>query len=505
MLVVRVETIPVKQFKNFLDYRFIVDDLPLSKCLEHGIVPLAPLFNDEMKKFIGCDFLDFKYHSYNLPGTSNQCLTSRTNWQPYQKTANYKNLEAYGNLTVKSISDIIKKSAIGHISLASMHRAISDVNLSIIKLNDNANINDITEYLKYRMDIDWSNQFIIQLLCAREGVEQSFSAARLAIYNAKPELKGTIKSTSVLETMDLTTIFSKEEFENDLDSLVGSTMPIACIFDHEMRTRLFYNLEGKTYLRVQNSPKISDGYFDLSTLCINKDWIIRSITESQNFELFPYNISDTTVEKKLQMLSHCIGKKLDNLPIQVRGSELEQLFNESVFLSFNGSYEHLPELMCVKLCSTIEANNIYSVEPPVSWRDKNVTEIKEILRSHGVSLTGNKDTLLDRLAKTFATKYEKFDQDINKYMQSFKGITMPNTNPGAVHKKLINTLSKDVSIYYDDITLRHLLYMYMKMHTYSDTIFNPDYTDSLYSAEGFSKHLIESGNYPQCLLLTKVI
>ena len=188
---------------------------------------------------------------------------------------------------------------------------------------DSFNYNDLLKVAKERLQENWSQFNIQKLCCAIACLEEDtdFRDARKAVYEIKPELKGTIKKIEDLTDLDpeIFTIddFSKEEHEYHIINLM---MGKVC---YESQ---FVNAFLKTFKKQKSSITLCSpqeyisankdviaftcinysglysgheyAYFDyqvMSDLAFSNSWIIEYVKESkQPFTLYPCKFSSET-------------------------------------------------------------------------------------------------------------------------------------------------------------------------------------------------------------------
>lgn len=107
--------------------------------------------------------------------------------------------------------------------------------------------------------------------------------------------------------------------------------------------------------------------------------------------------------------------------------------------------------------------------------------LKEVLRSHGVSMTGNKDTLLEKLAKLAAKKYRERHGDLDTYFSQRRFLRMNDPPRNAVAFDILDNLPH----------LQYLvLAMYILKHLRGNAVLEANHENDTYDLEDLALALV---------------
>ena len=133
--------------------------------------------------------------------------------------------------------------------------------------------------------------------------------------------------------------------------------------------------------------------------------------------------------------------------------------------------------------AAIQNNEIpkYSIGGYPTFRCSGDT-IKEILRNHGVSMTGTKDKLIEKLAKLAVNLYQKHKPEISRYFTHYHFIKIPpKHNQTNQHFPILQELD-----------LRNLiLTMYIIRHLRANTILNSEHENNTFDLNPLAQSLIK--------------
>ena len=110
-----------------------------------------------------------------------------------------------------------------------------------------------------------------------------------------------------------------------------------------------------------------------------------------------------------------------------------------------------------------------------------VARLRELLGEHGVSMTGNKKMLVDKLAKLAARQYEARRDELDAYFSEHRFIRINAVNTGTCALPVLENTGD----------LRNLLLaMYCMMHLRGSAILDASHENDAYTAEALALALV---------------
>ncbi len=148
------------------------------------------------------------------------------------------------------------------------------------------------------------------------------------------------------------------------------------------------------------------------------------------------------------------------------------------FPTLNYTYQHSgPTATAEVAASRVQAFHIGR------FRDHKSTgeQLKEILREYGISMTGNKDTLLRKLARLAAEQYQERKPELDAFFSEHRFVRVDNVPPR----------TGDLPVLEDVSYLRNLLLaMYALKHLRGNAILEPGHENDTYTEEELANALV---------------
>jgi len=331
------------------------------------------------------------------------------------------------------------------------------------------------------------------------------------LYSAKPSLQGQIKSSDVLSAMSLEEIFKPEDFYKHSDELVSYIFNNTIILEDDIKQQLIYELNGNKYLRLQRttdragvqSKKLHKLKMDSNVF--NLSWLMEYNDDAPDNEKYIISPCDSksrvaTFEKDCKTLSNYLNKgESQDIPFKTSSNGFNKMLG--VIPSYVSFY-HTTDRPQVCLVHIEELPVVYHCQAE-NLELRTAEELKSILRHYNAPLTGTKEKLIERLVVTISAIYKKEEGVLNSLLKDYRGILLPTrttygaqyyNRPPANTKYFYDIASPEMKSRHEQCILEILFFIYVGMHTYSDSIFDSEYNGSLFSVEGLVEHVVKFNN-----------
>jgi len=331
---------------------------------------------------------------------------------------------------------------------------------------------ELLRIVKNRLRKIWDHQIAHNLLRRSCG---DFDSMRRLLKTKNKNIK--LSGYNDIGNYDLGSILSLEDFESE-DSIIISEV----IGSYTFRLTRFLDI----ITDDQNRLKLTDSIHDFQLSYYSKNHhrsVLYNCHSDGDIIRFRPEIS---TETSLRTLAKTIaeqwrineGKYCFDTGIDQVEKMLSQ--NSTIrFPSLNYTGENNKKSSSAKI--TQSGIKGYSVGRIISFRDSNET-IKRILKNHGISMTGRKEQLFEKLAKLSADIYEEHKPFLDDYFSNRRFIKVESLPSGS---------SMDFSVL-QDLDLRNMIIsMYIIKHLRGNVILEASHNNDTFDLLSLAQSLIK--------------
>jgi len=321
----------------------------------------------------------------------------------------------------------------------------------------------------------WSHQVAYDLL---KRVYYNFDDMRRVLKMKDKNIK--LSSYSDIEKYDLSKILILEDFEGEDKIIISEGLPstnfrseqfIKKVTDENGHLRLVESINDFKIM-ASNDKK----YFNTSILynCYRNKDQIKFVPELSK-EIDKRQLAKTIATQwRIDNGRYCFTTDIEHLSQMITQENYEITFP-------NLEYMH-PQKSSNSEAQIQETRVNINVVGSIITVDHSVESIKRVLQNHGISMTGRKEELLEKLAQLSTKLYEESEPELNQYFKKHKFIHYKNSygNHGQTFPILENLDLKNI-----------ILTMYIIKHLRANTILESQHKNNTYTTLKLSQALLK--------------
>ena len=356
-----------------------------------------------------------------------------------------------------------------------LEELLTQVGEQIIFVEDSFACEDLLSLAKDALSHRWTHRTVRNLL---HGMLLDFNSLRRFLRSKAPEIK--LRGYADIDGYDLGSLLMLSDFEGLEDLLIRQAIPRA-----NFRCARFLDGVADERGRLRLIPEITD--FQLRVMRSDPIAPFQSLTynchrEGERVRLIPHLGRRREAREVARQMAAEWTQGKRRYCFAVGLEELSQMLGEQRiridFSSLNYTIPKPPPEAEAKVRDLALPH--YQVGPHITVQDTTET-MREMLRAYGVSMTGNKKRLVEKLAKLSAMVYREREVSLDAYFASDRFIrTGRSAGPYGCSFDLLEQCS-----------LREMvLTMYLIRHLRADAIVDASYLDDSYDLEALAAALL---------------
>jgi len=345
-----------------------------------------------------------------------------------------------------------------------------------IRFVDNVTYLELLKLAKTNLARNWDHKTAKRLV---HQVYYGFNQIRSFIKSINPKVK--LSSYDDLDKYDLGEILKLEDFDQYDQILISQGLPVT-----NFRSTTFI----KNVTNERGLLRLADSidHFELqpeNRSSIHYENRLRYTGQRRKSEirLIPHLTSNPEIRTKAKRIAQKHQTSGGKYCFTTSIEKLQQIITDESFrISFPGLDYTNPKKQPNTPNSKIFKNEIkrYTIGKYITLRATGDT-IKSILKSHGVSMTGTKEKLLEKLAKLAAKLYQEYKPEMDNYFRNNRFVKIQNGHQHENHQFPI----------LHNLNIKNLvLTMYTTRHSRGNTILTSKYENDTYNPAQLAKTLI---------------
>jgi len=509
----------------------------LSKCIQHKIVPLYGYQHPEIEEMFEepCD-LPLSFHrSWSMaPKHESDSkipslveIAGAIGWADavFKKQGQMNSaLDQYGHLELIDVQALFRAPYIAGNFYEGLPENYDITTLNFVRsicgdnviCSDKVKYQDIIELAWDKLRPQWGQAKIcnLALRIAQKSVDSKFNVIRQALYDMKPELKGKLKSSDILDATDLTKIFTMSDFDTHGDHVVSEVFDRGIILSEVLEETSILETNGRTYVRLNSANSYTMHSLHklfIRSPMLNIDWACSYDPDKNKMSLFPMqerhgrnNLKSLHRDREIICKAAGYREVSDRIPITMSMKMFDEFMEElsDRIATIRVGDKRAEELGMLKLEFTNGFCDIIKVPRLSSTSYLNVTELKDALHKLGKARTGNKDELVDKLCLALAEAYEDKQGELREVFMNRKGIILDKSRIGHsdTHGMRVTDATKCCKIYDNKLINEYLVNVFFSMHMSSGAIFDPDYDGAMFTPIGLIESLTKTGGEEKFIL-----
>lgn len=339
---------------------------------------------------------------------------------------------------------------------------------------DNLSYIELLEITKRILKEKWSHQIAYHLL---RNLSDSFDSMRSFLKKKDPDIK--LSGYNDIDGYNLARILSPDDFYGEDAIIISEIMGtysfrsiefLKQVTDNEGRLKLAENISHFQMTVYGNSELGSGSVLYNCTRNCERIRFVPEIPAEKSIRGLARNIAE---KYRLDKGSYCFDADIN---------QVENLFDSKYALDFS-SLNYLGKVNEKSSFAKVNPSKIegYAVGKMVSYRSCNET-IKEILKNHGMSMTGRKEELFDKLVALSAEVYKEHVSKLDEYFSARKFIKVDS---------LSDKTCKEFPLL-NDLDIRNMiLSMYIIKHLRGNVILEASHNNDTFDLLSLAQALIK--------------
>jgi hypothetical protein len=335
---------------------------------------------------------------------------------------------------------------------------------------------ELLEIAKNSLREDWTSERVYSIISK---INHDFNAIRDFI--KKKDKRITISSYQDIAKYDLSRVFTLSDFEGEDKILIDEAFPTTNFRSERFLTEItdsrgFLKLTGSiSRFQMRYGNSYSEGYNQMILYnCHRKDRHIKFYPSMSNYPAIRAQAQRISEEWRMDKGRYCFGVDIERAEEMVLDGKFQISFQD---LRYRNETE--PSISYAQLSDSAVKRFVIGRSIGASASGET---IRDILRKYGVSKTGRKEELLEKLSKLLSSVYQKYQRELDSYFKGNLFIKMDG-----IHAK--DTTSFPVL---DGLDLKNMiLAMYAVKHLRGNTILDASHVNDAFDLISLAGALIK--------------